>query len=339
MGLTDGPAVYSPVFERGSIQSPTKETVPHQFLASLTSNSEGFTQEGSGRLQWANEIADQNNPLTARVMVNRIWHHIFGRGIVSSVDNFGIQGAFPTHPELLDYLALVFMDNGWSLKYLIKQILLSETFQRSTASNPENDHIDPENAYLHKYPIRRLTAESIRDGILKVSGNFDTTMFGPPVPIHLSEFMTGRGRPGISGPLDGAGRRSVYIAVRRNFLDPFLLAFDLPIPFSTFGKRNVTTVPNQSLTLMNSPLVHSQARFWAERIIKEHPDIDQRISLLYLEAYARAPATDELEDAKQILSELANSHELPSTQIKDNLMIWSDFCHILINAKEFIYLL
>ncbi|MCP4512278.1 MAG: DUF1553 domain-containing protein, partial [Fuerstiella sp.] len=182
-------------------------------------------------------------------------------GIVESVDNFGWLGHRPSHPELLDHLTWTFIhEDEWSFKRLIRRVVLSRTFGLS--SRPEDSRaieVDPKNRLLHRMPIRRLEAEAVRDQILAVSGRLNPTLLGPPIPVHLTEFVVGRGRPGISGPLDGDGRRSIYTAIRRNFLPTMMLTFDMPIPFSTVGRRNVTNVPVQSLALMNDRFVFEQA--------------------------------------------------------------------------------
>lgn len=340
MGMSEGTEVFSPVFIRGSIDQLSEEKVPHQFLTAISENVETFEQRGSGRLEWAEAVASSDNPLTSRVMVNRIWHHLFGKGIVQSIDNFGLQGSLPTHPELLDYLALQFIEDGWSVKALIKHIVMTETFQKSTTAEAENSEKDPNNDYLHAYPVRRLNAESIRDGVLAVAGTLNDSMFGPPVPIYLTEFMNGRGKPQVSGPLDGNGRRSIYIAMRRNFLSPMMLAFDMPIPFSTFGKRNTTNVPAQSLTLMNDPLIHDQAKKWAKILVeKEHETIDLRLNDIYLSAFSRPVRKEESDAAKTLIADLNKASKREDLDIMEDLDLWADYCHIIINAKEFIHLL
>ncbi|RMG28356.1 MAG: DUF1553 domain-containing protein, partial [Bacteroidetes bacterium] len=263
IGMVEGDAVFSPVFIRGSVDNPSKERVPHRFLSAIHAGPQPFPQQGSGRLAWAQAVVDPANPLTARVMVNRIWHHLFGRGIVETVDNFGLQGKLPTHPALLDELAVRFVEEGWSVKTMIRHILRTRAFRRATSSLAHKQEKDPHNLYLHHFPLRRLEAEAIRDGMLAVSGRLNPKMYGPSVPVYLSAFMTGRGRPRTSGPMDGKGRRSIYIALRRNFIPPMMLTFDMPIPFSTFGRRNTTNVPAQSLMLMNDPLVQELALSWA----------------------------------------------------------------------------
>ncbi len=340
LGLTEGNAVFSPVFLRGSINQLSEEKVSHQFLSAVEAGPAEYPQKGSGRLAWAEAVVDPSNPLTARVMVNRIWHHLFGKGIVESVDNFGLQGKLPSHPALLDYLALQFIEEGWSIKQMIRYIVLSETFQRSTKALEANQSLDPDNIYLHHFPVRRLEAEAIRDGILAVSGSLDPQMYGEPVAMHITEFMTGRGRPRTSGPLDGAGRRSIYLAVRRNFLSPFLLVFDLPIPFSTFGRRNTTNVPAQSLTLLNDPFVHLQAERWAEKILAgKKRTLEERVQDIYWSAFARQASAKEMEGARTYLADLAEEYGSSLEDMKDNPQLWKDYCHSIFNLKEFIFLL
>src|SRR5262249_6763817 len=163
--------------------------------------------------------------LLPRVMVNRLWLHHFGEGLVRSPDDFGAMGQLPTHPELLDYLAGQFVKQGWSIKAMHRMLLMSATYQMSSRPDPRTMNVDPMNRLWHHVPVRRLEAEAIRDSMLSVSGRLDLKMFGPSVAPHLTAFMDGRGRPGRSGPLDGEGRRSIYLGVRRNFLNPMFLAF------------------------------------------------------------------------------------------------------------------
>ncbi len=341
LGLDEGTPINSPVFIRGNPAMLSEEAIPHRFLTALSENFPNFPQNGSGRLAWADAVVDPANSLTSRVIVNRIWHLLFGRGIVETVDNFGLQGKLPTHPELLDLLAVTFVEQGWSIKELARQIALSETFRRSTVANESTVERDPDNDYLHHFPIRRLEGEAIRDGILAVSGRLDSTMFGKPVEIYLTPFMSGRGRPPVSGPLNGNGRRSIYMSIRRNFLPPFMLTFDMPVPFNTFGKRNTTTVPAQSLTLMNDPFVHQQAEYWANRSIAsaDSQALAARINQFYLSAFSRRATNPELEKDMSFIRSQAMAQGVPLEDIGRSASIWKDFCHILFNRKEFIYLL
>ena len=246
---------------RGNSKTPG-EPVPRRLLEALAGAAPLVARSGgSGRLELAQAVLAPGNPLTARVMVNRVWQHLFGQGIVGSVDNFGVLGQAPTHPELFDYLADQFVREGWSIKRLIRTLVLSQTYQM-TSHPAAGDTVDPQDLLLHRMRIRRLEGEPLRDAILAVSGRLDLTQFGPSVPVHVTQYMEGRGRP-ASGPLDGNGRRSIYISVRRNFLSPMMLAFDAPIPFNTVGRRNVSNVPAQALILMNDPLVVQQAQLRA----------------------------------------------------------------------------
>ncbi len=340
IGMTEGDNVTSAIFGRGNYKIPVGEPIPHRFLTALDSTNFPFTQTSSGRLEFAKAIVDPSNPLTARVMVNRLWHHAFGRGIVETVDNFGAQGGLPTHPELLDYLALRFVQSGWSIKSILREIVLSEAFQRSSKASEVTLDADPSNLLLSHYPVRRLEAEAIRDGVLAVSGQLNSTMYGPPVPVHLTEFMKGRGRPAVNGPLDGYGRRSIYIAIRRNFLSPMMLSFDMPIPFSTFGTRNTSNVPAQSLTMLNDEFIAQQATRWGELLVKQpHQDITNRIEVIYLTAFSRLPDPNELMEAQSFINTEAEELGLDSKSVMDALEIWTAYCHVIFNQKEFIYLI
>ncbi|GIV26201.1 MAG: hypothetical protein KatS3mg027_0015 [Bacteroidia bacterium] len=295
-----------------------------------------ITSPGSGRLELARLMTDPSvTPLLPRVLVNRVWQHHFGRGIVATPDDFGHMGELPTHPDLLDWLAMYFVEHGWSIKRLHRTMVLSNTYCMSGRAAPKAMMQDPENKLLHHIPVRRLEAEPIRDAILAVSGRLDYSMYGPGVLPHLTPFMEGRGRPSRSGPLDGRGRRSIYINVRRNFLTPMLLVFDYPVPFTTIGRRAVSNVPAQALTLMNGPFVVEQSRRWAEKLIHELPgaSIEKRIRRLYLEAFAREPTDAELEAAAGFIRSQAEEYSAS----EDDVRVWADLCHVLINVKEFIF--
>ncbi len=289
-----------PVHIRGSHEN-LGPIAPRGFLKAVHSEWTPIDKQHSGRLELAEWIASPDNPLTARVFVNRIWKHHFGTGIVKSVDNFGRMGEAPSNQDLLDALARGFIDNGWSVKWLHRQILLSKY-------------------YRGKLPVRRLEAEAIRDSILAVSGRLDRKLYGKSITPHISEYQDGRGKP-KSGPLDGNGRRSVYIEVRRNFVTPMFLAFDYPLPISTIGGRGSSTVPSQALLMMNNDFVLQQAKLWADRVTREQPDEQKRIAQLYEEAFGRPPKPDEA--AETLAFAKANS--------------WADLCHVLFNSAEFIY--
>ncbi|MGI9455994.1 MAG: DUF1553 domain-containing protein, partial [Aeoliella sp.] len=272
---------------RGNTSTPG-EPVPRRLLRAIAGDDQPLLESGSGRLELAERTLARSNPFPARVMVNRIWHHLMGRGIVRSVDNFGVLGQPPTHPQLLDHLATRFIDDDWSVKRLIRTVMLSKTYQMASFVRPDAAQVDPENLLFHRMPTRRLEAEAIRDSILALSGRLDLTAFGPSVPLHLTAFMEGRGRPSENGPPDGHGRRSIYMAVRRNFLSPMMTVFDTPQPVSPRGRRTVSNVPAQALILMNDPFVREQAVKFADRLQELRPDPVQRIERLYEEALARS---------------------------------------------------
>ncbi len=332
--LADGTGIDVRVHVRGSTRT-LGEAVPRRFLEVLSASASASTSTpdpGSGRLELAARLVDRSNPLPARVMVNRLWHHHFGRGLVSSVDDFGAMGREPTHPDLLDYLASRFVEGGWSIKAMHRLIVHSRAYRMASRLDPEADRLDPTNELWHRRDVRRLEAESIRDAILAVSGRLDPTLHGPSVAPYLTPFMDGRGRPARSGPLDGDGRRTIYLDVRRNFLNPMLLAFDFPTPSAPMGRRNVSNVPAQALTLMNDPFLIAQGKFWANRV-RTDPTVPpaETVDRMYREAFGRPPADSERAAALAFLDEQARAYGEP-----DDLKAWGDLAHVLFNVKEFV---
>ena len=331
--MLDGSGVDEFLLVRGQPRNPAERT-PRRFLEALSGAQPQTFATGSGRLELAQHIVDPANPFTARVIVNRVWHHLFGRGLVPTVDNLGVLGQPPSHRELLDHLAVHFVrDLNWSVKRLIRELVLTRAYQMSSApTDARAEQLDPENELLHRMNLRRLEGEAIRDAVLAVSGRLDAKVGGPSVMVHVTHFMDGRGRPG-SGPLDGAGRRSIYTSVRRNFLPPMMLAFDMPIPFTTMGRRNVSNVPAQALILMNDPFIVDQTRVWAKRLATV-TDPAARVRQMYLAAFSRTPAEHELKDALAFVT--AQSQALGAAPTDERA--WADLGHVLFNVKEFIYL-
>ncbi len=327
----DGTAIDEHVLIRGNHRTPG-ELAPRRFLEAL----DGPTPSAPvrGRLELAERLVDGRDPLPARVMVNRVWHHLFGRGIVKTVDNFGLMGDAPTHPELLDHLAARFMAEGWSVKRLIRELATARTYRMaSVAANAAADAADPDNNLYHRANLKRLDAEVIRDSLTAVAGRLDPKPFGPSVEVHLTPFMEGRGRPS-SGPLDGAGRRSIYLRVRRNFLNPMFQAYDVPTPFTTVGRRSVSNVPAQALSLMNGPLVVDLAGSWARRsLARPAASTDERIGRLYEEAFARQATADELATAREFVTSQSAAYGAKPNDPR----VWTDFCHVLFNVKEFVF--
>ena len=292
-------------------------------------------QTGS-RLDLAEQLVSKDNPLVSRVMANRIWMQFFGRGIVPTPDDFGPMGQEPSHPELLDWLASDFKKNNWSVKNLVRKIVLSKTYSQSSLLNPSCDKEkvsldDPQNILLHKMPIRRLQAEAIRDSILLFSGRIDKKLFGPSVPIYKTAFMTGRGGK-KNGPLDGAGRRSIYGSVYRNFLSPFMLAFDQPAPFGTKGKRSVSNVPAQSLALMNDPFVIGQCKLMGKNIFQAKKLKSESVDILFEMIMATPPSQKAQEQLVAFLETQTKAH---GSLTED---VWADLAHVLINSKGFLFL-
>lgn len=339
LATADGPPMDSAIYIRGS-HHVEGDTAQRRYLEAIVGDAQS-PEQGSGRLELARAITDPDNPLTARVAVNRLWHHLFGKGIVASVDNLGVLGSPPTHPELLDHLALAFMQSdGWSTKAMIKRIVMSATYrQQSDRRDSVVEDVDPENLLLHRQNLRRLTAESIRDAVLHTSGRLDRRMYGGSVMVHLTSFMEGRGRPGHSGPLDGAGRRSIYISTRRNFLSPMMLVFDAPAPFSTVGRRNVTNVPAQALILMNDPFVHQQAEVWSRALVQDgSPTAGERIVRMWWHALGRAPEPAEEDAALAYVVARASDYGLDASALMTDPRPWQDLCHAVFNTKSFIYI-
>jgi len=335
--LAEGNGVNESVYIRGNYKT-LGEPTQRRFLAALDPESAPFDDTGSGRRALADKMVADTNPLTARVMVNRIWKHLFGRGIVATTDNFGALGATPTHPELLDYLARDYQQNGWSTKALIRKLLLSSTFRMSSvAADHEYDVRDPSNLFLHRMPLRRLTAEAVRDSLLVAADNLDETMYGKSIPAYISPFMGGQRAPKESGPMDGARRRSIYLEIRRNYLPSLFMAFDFPTPDSTHGARNVSNVPAQALVLMNDPFVGEQAKVLGEKLAARAEPIDTRISELFLRIFGRDATAADVARAEEFLEHQAAAYNVAPDAAMADPRVWSDLCHALFMAKEFIY--
>ncbi|MFT5465772.1 MAG: hypothetical protein ACI8UO_000868 [Verrucomicrobiales bacterium] len=290
--LAEWEAHDQPLFDRGDHKKPLAD-VPRRFLDAIDSTP--YETNLSGRLELADDLLRDDNPFTRRVIVNRIWNHLFGTGLVSTPDNLGRLGEAPSHPELLDHLATRFVaEDGWSIKELIRFIVTSETWRQSSQPGELVGTKDPENRLLSHFSVRRLEAEAIRDSILAVSGNLSPDVYGPPTN-------------------GGSNRRSVYVEVIRNRLDPFLTTFGAPEPFSATGSRPVTNVPAQSLTMMNNNFVVSAANRFAARV-KTETDDDARIERLWLTALGRQPSESENEGALDLLEDLRKRYGSVQTE-------------------------
>lgn len=272
-GVWEADSFDQPFYTRGDPKKPA-HLVRRRFLEVFDDTP--YETKLSGRLELADDLADESNPFTARVLVNRVWHHLFGRGLVSTVDNFGRLGEKPTHPELLDDLAKRFMDEGWSLKKLIKEVVMSDTWQRKSLPSKEATEIDPDNLFLSHFRLQRLDAEAIRDSLLVVAGALEDRLYG--------------------GPVEGrSGRRSVYVRNQRNRLDPFLTTFNAPVPLGGKGRRDLTNVPAQSLTLLNSERIMQLAERWAEQL--EGKPAEDAVREMFAKAFAREASDEEVKGA------------------------------------------
>ncbi|HEX3446758.1 MAG TPA: PSD1 and planctomycete cytochrome C domain-containing protein, partial [Isosphaeraceae bacterium] len=339
LAIADGTGQDERIHIRGSHKN-LGEIVPRRFLEIL-GGSDSATSAGSGRLYLARRMVDPRlNPLLSRVLVNRLWKHHFGEGIVKSTDDFGAMGQKPSHPELLDWLVSELLAHDWSWKAIHRLMVTSSTYRMVSTPHGDLERLDPTNTFLHRMNVRRLEAEAIRDALLAVSGRLVPSMYGKSTPVHLTSFMEGRGRPRQSGPLDGDGRRSLYLSVRRNFLNPMFLAFDTPAPFSTMGRRNVSNVPAQALTLMNDPLVVGQARLWAERIVAgPSQSAPVRLDNLYEIAFSRPPTLDEARACLEFLDrQMQAGHAGQGYDTQRQALAWTALCHVLVNMKEFIFI-
>jgi len=342
MAMWEGTPVDESLLIRGNHKTVGPVVARRGLEATQESGVRGQEPVTGTRLELARQLVDRGNPLVSRVIVNRVWQHLMGRGIVPSVDNFGVLGQKPTHPELLDYMAAEFVRDGWSIKRLVRRIMLSSTYRQGSGvgvqgSESKKKEIDPQNLLFHRQNLKRIEGEALRDAILAVSGRLDRTTYGPGVPVYLTPFMQGRGRPKESGPLDGAGRRSVYITVRRNFLSPMMLAYDTPIPFSTVGSRNVSNVPAQALILMNDPFVAEQARVWAKNLLADVTvSPGDRIRRMYLAAMHREPTASEISAALTFLGQQSREYNLDEEKSYSDSRVWADLGQVIYNVKQFV---
>lgn len=324
--MADGSGIDSYVYLRGD-HAAVGEDAPRGFLTAVPAEMAPAPSDSSGRRQLAETVTSPDNPLPARVYVNRIWHHLFGRGIVKSVDNFGALGDRPSHPALLDWLARDLIEHDWSTKHLIRRVVTSAAYRQSSRRRPDADGLDGDNALLHRQNVRALQAEVVRDALLAVSGSLDPKLYGPSIEQPRSAITSARGQPGRHDPLDGRGRRSVYLAVRRNFMDKWMLAFDQPTPFATVGRRNTSNVPAQALALANSLLVHELCERFTAKVL-EHSDRDAlRVQYAYSLALGRAASAEE---SRALLAFVDAGGAAQQA--------WFDALHALLNTTDFRFL-
>jgi len=315
--LTEGNPANMKVFVRGN---PTVhgDVAPRQFLAILSDQDRKPFQQGSGRLELAKSIASPENPLTARVLVNRVWAQHFGRGLVGTPSNFGMLGERPTHPELLDHLTAGFIAHGWSIKWLHREILLSTTYQLASAFDVKNFEKDPDNKLLWRANRRRLDVESWRDGLLAVSGQLEPKLGGPSINLNADN-----------------RRRTVYGSVSRHELNGLLRLFDFPDPNITSEKRTITTVPLQQLFVLNSDFMVKQSKALAARL-KDEPDDAARIRRVYALTYGRLPAEREQTRIQEFLS-APEVNDDAGKPVAVGLSRWEQLAQALLAANEFAF--
>jgi hypothetical protein len=298
-----------PVYERGNAEAPGEE-VHRRFLAAISGEEPKPFTIGSGRWELARSVVSRDNPLTARVIVNRIWQHLFGRGIVATPSNFGSLGARPTHPDLLDHLASRLIDDGWSLKQLVRTIVLSATYRRSSDFDSLDYERDSGNTWLWRMNRRRLDVEAWRDAMLSVSGQLDETIGGPSLDLDDPDNR----------------RRTLYAKISRHDLNSLLRLFDYPDPNVTSGSRSETTVPLQQLFVLNSDFVVRQARALADRLTNGDAEAADQIRKAFELAYGR-PATDREVDLGLKFLDAASGELSP----------WEQYAQVLLSANEFLY--
>jgi hypothetical protein len=317
MVLNDSGSPVNPyVFVRGN---PANHgvSVPRQYLEVVAGETRKPFKEGSGRLELARSIVSKDNPLTARVMVNRVWLHHFGKGIVTTPSDFGLRGEKPSHPELLDWLAGNFMDNDWSVKKLHRLIVTSMTYRQTTGDNPAARNLDPENSLLWRMNRRRLEFEAMRDSLLAVAGRLDRTMGGTAVDITVAPFPP---------------RRSVYGFIERQNLPGLFRTFDLASPDTSTPQRFTTTVPQQALFLMNSPFAMEQARaFLARSDVADLKGDRARVEQMYQLAYGRSAEPEEIALALEFVNRVGskNAPGVPTG--------WEQYAQVLLLGNEFAF--
>ncbi len=333
--VTDAKPANAKIHLRGDPRRLGEEVSRH-FPAVLGGQRLPGDGTGSGRLHLADWLTDSKNPLTARVMVNRIWQHHFGKGLVQTPNDFGKQGKAPTHPELLDFLATRFIESGWSIKKMHKLILLSATWQVASAETAENAKLDPNNDLFGRFTRRRLDAESIRDTMLFVSGELDErTVGGHPFPPAKSWGYT-QHAPFVA--VYETKRRSVYLMQQRLRKNTYLALFDGADPSSSTGVRLPSTTPLQALFMMNDPLAHHVAKKFAERVVVGAADESGRLGLAYQLALNRAPTLDEHKDCVEFLQKYRarlTTLKTPVPQVE--LQTWASFSRALLSGNEFVF--
>ena len=325
------------LLKRGVHTQPGDEVQPG-VPAALTTPKNSFRIEprpmgrvSTGRrTAFAHWVTSPENPLFARVMVNRIWQHHFGTGLVATADNLGMSGAKASHPELLDYLAAEFVRLGWSVKAMHRLILASAVYRQTSTRRPGLETIDADNRPLSYFPLRRLDAEAVRDAMLHVSGELDTRIGGP----YVASKRMPEGSVEVPETADGARRRSIYLQQRRTQVVTFLQLFDAPAIVSTCGKRTPSTIPLQSLVLLNSEFARLRAKSFATRLLGVSGDDDKRLTLAFRLTGGREPTKDE---RPACVNFLAKQRTVYAEHKDADQRSWTDLCQMLFASNAFLY--
>jgi hypothetical protein len=326
------------VFVRGNPENPG-EAAPPGFLQALRDPSAASTGgEAFTRLDLAEALVDPRNPLTARVFVNRVWHYHFGRGIVPTLSNFGKLGSPPSHPGLLDTLTVQFMQAGWSLKWLHREIMLSATYQLSSDPDAANLATDPGNVLLWRMSPRRLDIEAWRDSLLSIAGVLDTHLGGPsidqttPALKEVDGFNFFTRMNGMEADSPAGRRRTLYAIVSRYAPNATLTLFDFPEPNVTSDQRNFTTVPQQQLFVLNSPFMMEMSRAFAKRLEKAAREDRTRLQVAWQLAYGREPSAGETAATLEFL------HAPDKSVPEDRLNRLEQLAHALLSSNELAFL-
>lgn len=314
------------------------DVAPRRFLQVATVGpTPSIPEDRSGRLELAEWIADGDHPLTARVIANRVWQRMLGAGIVRSVDNFGRLGDPPTHPQLLDELAIELVQHNWSIKHLVRQIALSRTYQMSSSHDAEATARDPSNRLLWRAHRKPITAESIRDAMLLVSGQLQRTVADSPV-ANLGTLVT-KNNPDDKGYTNKTtATRTLYTPIIRNELPPLLTVFDFADPDFVVGRRPTTTTPAQSLLMLNSPFVRETATKTAERVVDEAQEVESNVTALYQTLFGRSPSNQERRRAIEFLLSSENepsATEDPNERTRRRREAWTQLTHAMLASTEF----
>ena len=290
---------------------------------------EGTPKTGR-RLALARWLTQPEHPLTARVLVNRIWHHHFGAGLVRSLENFGVKGEYPSHPDLLDWLALRFVQDGWSIKALHRHIMNSRTYRQSSHVSDQHLKVDPQNRLLSHMPIKRMDAEALRDSILFISGSLEDQRGGPPDAVSVNR----QGLVSVDPLENGRWRRSVYLRYRRTEIPSFMDTFDYPVMGPNCVERNVSTVPTQPLMMMNNGHVRELSAAFAARVVKltRSQDAAARVELIYRLALSRPPSAVEEQLGVNALKKLRQDWG------DDSAKALETYCHTILNSAAFLYI-